>query len=96
MTQMESLACILGAFSAGKMPTQTQMNSWMDSFASQMDTLSNAAQDPSFGRLSSHGQKLSEDIKQLLFAYKVLGTKKNGVFIHITICIDGETMVSRR
>ncbi|GJJ13345.1 hypothetical protein Clacol_007597 [Clathrus columnatus] len=77
-TNMEYFATVLGALSAGKMPTQSQMNSWIDWTVRHIDGFSNVAEDPSGGRLSEHGRKLTEDFKQVLLAHKELGSKKNG------------------
>lgn len=87
-TQMESFASILGALSAGKMPSQSQINSWIDYVARQIDVLSNVSQDPSLGRLSDHGQRLTGDLKQVLLAYKELGNNKNGNFKAVFVLCD--------
>jgi len=75
---MESTASILGAFGAQKLPTQKQTNAWIDVVIYQIDQVSHVSKDSGTGHLSEHGLRLANDLKQVLLAYKELGTHKNG------------------
>ncbi|KAF8527534.1 hypothetical protein BU17DRAFT_81736 [Hysterangium stoloniferum] len=75
---MESMAKALGAFSAQKLPTQKQINAWIDFLIRQVDQVSTVPKESGSACLSEYGSKLANDFKQLLIAHKELGSSKNG------------------
>lgn len=77
---MESTATFIGAFSAGKLPTQQQTNDWIDYVVKQLDNVAEVSKTPGSAKLSENGTRIASDLKQILLAYKELGSRKNGVF----------------
>jgi hypothetical protein len=75
---MESASTILGAFSAGKLPSQKQTNEWIDFVVRQLDSWVEVPKSSGSAKLSERGSMLIRDMKQFLLAYKELGSHKNG------------------
>ncbi|KAF9011677.1 hypothetical protein BDZ89DRAFT_963742 [Hymenopellis radicata] len=73
---MENFTNILAAFNAGKLPSQEQLNRFIDFIKD--DVLVQAQAVAGSGNASSQGQMLAKHVGAVLNAYKVLGTNKNG------------------
>lgn len=74
-TQMK-LAQIIGAFQAGKFPSQQQIDAWVDYLAQ-----SGLLNEGSYGRtgaLSDEGAAVVSDLKRVLKLLKRIGDEKNG------------------
>jgi len=77
---MDSAAAVTGAFSARKLPSQEQTNEWIDFVIRQLDTYSELPKKTGDAKLSENGMRLINDFRQMLVAYKELGSRKNGMF----------------
>jgi len=75
-SQFDKAADILAALSAGKYPSQDQINRAFRLLLSS-DILKSGRNVPS-GPLSQHGQKVLDDIRTILQALISLGMEKNG------------------
>lgn len=75
---MERTTTVLAAFEAGKLPTTQQANNFIDWLShvgiTQLEPGANT-------ELSSQGRILADDVRNVLDAYKQLGTNKNCVFL---------------
>ncbi|THH32403.1 hypothetical protein EUX98_g1751 [Antrodiella citrinella] len=73
---MEKSANIIAAFDAGKIPSQQQINSFIDWLLNSALTQVEPSDDS--GELSEQGKILVGDVRNLLNAYKLAGEHKNG------------------
>ncbi|KAL4065007.1 hypothetical protein V8B97DRAFT_1176036 [Scleroderma yunnanense] len=71
---MDKLSSIIAAIDAGKLPTQQQINNYVDYTLSHI-VAPLEADDSS--KLSEPGRILAHDLRELLLPYKQLGTNKN-------------------
>lgn len=76
---MDNITTILAAFNAGKLPSQTQINQFIDWFQSYgLAQAKSATESATGGKLSSQGQELVKRVSAILSAYQALGNNKNG------------------
>lgn len=74
---MDKASSVLAALDAGKLPSTQQLNQFID----WLDHVGIASIEPmSSTNLSSQGRLLAKRVRQVLEAYKKLGTNKNGEF----------------
>lgn len=73
---MDKASSVIAALDAGKLPTQEQINSFIDWFLDSQ--LSQVEPSQESGELSQQGRVLVGDIRELLTAYKLAGEHKNG------------------
>ena len=73
---MDKSSSVIAALDAGKIPSQQQINAFIDWFL--QSPLSQVEPSPQGGDLSEQGRVLVNDIRDLLTAYKLLGEHKNG------------------
>lgn len=74
---MDKATSIAAALDAGKLPSTQQVNEFID----WLDKVGIASVEPaSNGNLSSQGRLLANRVRDVLNAYKQLGTNKNGEF----------------
>ncbi|KAG6810174.1 hypothetical protein H0H92_013012 [Tricholoma furcatifolium] len=79
---MDKATSVLAALDAGKLPSTQQLNSFID----WLDNVGIVTIEPSSsGNLSSQGRLLSKRARQVLDAYKKLGTNKNGQYMRVQI-----------
>ncbi|KAG6860980.1 hypothetical protein C0995_005216 [Termitomyces sp. Mi166 len=72
---MDKASSVLAALDAGKLPSTQQLNQFID----WLDQVGIASIEPSSSEnLSSQGRCLAKRVRQVLDAYKKLGTNKNG------------------
>jgi hypothetical protein len=73
---MDKTTSVIAALRAGKQPSQSQTNVWIEKLLQspliQVDKI------PSGGELSQNGKKLAQDLRNVLEAYKNYGAHKNG------------------
>lgn len=73
---MHRFSSVTAAFAAGKLPSQQQINDFID-YLAQSPILVN---DPNTtGQLSTQGKLLQQDILHVLITYKQLGDAQNGM-----------------
>ncbi|EIW84439.1 hypothetical protein CONPUDRAFT_135878 [Coniophora puteana RWD-64-598 SS2] len=72
---MDKTTSVVAALDAGKMPTQKQINQMFDWI---LDNMFSGLESSDAGKLSEPGKILAEGIRDILQAYKQLGTSKNG------------------
>jgi hypothetical protein len=73
---MDKITSIIAAFRAGKQPSQSQTNAWVEELL--QSELIKVEQTPGGGELSQNGKKLARDLRSVLEAYKTYGAHKNG------------------
>lgn len=72
---MDKAASVVAAFEAGKQPSQTQINAWIDYLLQSQ--LIKVEKTDSGGELSENGRKLAGDARTVLDAYKAYASSKN-------------------
>lgn len=75
---MEKSANILAALDAGKIPSQQQVNQFIDWLLNSALTQVEPSADG--GELSEQGKLLVGDVRNLLNAYKLAGEHKNSAY----------------
>ena len=73
---MDKASSVIAAFDAGKLPSQQQINDFIDWFLNS--GLSQVEPTSDQGELSQQGKVLVGDVRELLTAYKLAGEHKNG------------------
>ena len=73
---MDKASSVIAALDAGKLPSQQQINAFIDWFL--QSPLSQVEPSSQGGDLSEQGRVLVNDIRELLTAHKLLGDHKNG------------------
>ncbi|KAI0071485.1 hypothetical protein K474DRAFT_1668982 [Panus rudis PR-1116 ss-1] len=73
---MDQASSIIAAFDAGKLPSQQQINAFIDWLLNSALTQVEPSSDG--GELSAQGKTLVQDVRDLLNAYKLVGEHKNG------------------
>lgn len=78
-SKLDKTVDILGAFNAGKLPSQDQTNRILQLLL-RSDVLSNNAGGAlsGYGPLSQSGKKVVSDFKELVYATLLFGMEKNG------------------
>ncbi|KAI6039704.1 hypothetical protein EDC04DRAFT_3140724 [Pisolithus marmoratus] len=71
---MDKLASVIAAVEAGKLPTQSQISNYIDYTLTHIVT---PLEEGDSSRLSEYGSILAQDLREVLLAYKNLGTNKN-------------------
>ncbi|KAF9220450.1 hypothetical protein BS17DRAFT_804037 [Gyrodon lividus] len=71
---MAEISTIIAALDAGKLPTQSQVNAIIDWMLENLVIL---PESPDIEKLSELGKILARDLREVLVAYKQLGTSKN-------------------
>lgn len=75
---MDKTTSVLGAFEAGKIPSQDQLNAAIDwALAVAIPNVQGTA---NAAALSSQGQIIADGLRDVLLAYKQLGTNKNRAY----------------
>ncbi|KAA1475233.1 hypothetical protein DENSPDRAFT_866855 [Dentipellis sp. KUC8613] len=72
---MDKTTSVIAAFSAGKQPSQAQINNWIDFFL--QSELIQIEQTSRGGELSENGRVVARDLRHILEAYKSFGSSKN-------------------
>ena len=72
--KMDKLSSVIAAVDASKLPTEQQVNNYID-YVLKHIVAPLEADDST--RLSESGRVLAHDLRELLLAYKQLGTNKN-------------------
>lgn len=72
---MDKAASVVAAFEAGKQPSQTQINAWIDYLLQSQ--LIQVEKTESGGELSENGRRLAGDARNVLDAYKAYASSKN-------------------
>lgn len=72
---MDKAASVVAAFQAGKQPSQTQINAWVDYLLQSQ--LIQVEKTESGGELSENGRRLAGDARKVLDAYKAYASSKN-------------------
>lgn len=73
--KMEKTTSVLGAFEAGKIPSQDQFNKAIDWLLSL--ALPNIKGTANAANLSQQGRLIADGLREVMEAYKILGTNKN-------------------
>ncbi|EKM57069.1 uncharacterized protein PHACADRAFT_119248 [Phanerochaete carnosa HHB-10118-sp] len=73
---MEKASSIIAALDAGKLPSQQQIDQFIDWLL--QSGLTQVEPSPDYGELSQQGSVLVQDLRDVLNAYKQLGDSKNG------------------
>ena len=71
---MNKASSVVAAFDAGKLPSQQQINSFIDWL---LESALTQVEPSEGGELSAQGRVLVQDIRDLLEAYKLVGEHKN-------------------
>ena len=71
---MNKASSVVAAFDAGKLPSQQQINSFIDWL---LESALTQVEPSEGGELSAQGRVLVQDIRDLLEAYKRVGEHKN-------------------
>lgn len=74
---MDKATSVTAAFRAGKQPSQSQTNAWIDQLL-QCDLIQVEKTDD-VGELSQNGKKIARDFRAILEAYKGYSSQKNGM-----------------
>lgn len=74
---MDKASSVIAALDAGKLPTQQQIDQFIDSVLKSGLTQVEPSSD--YGELSEQGRSLVQDIRDILDAYKQIGDHKNSV-----------------
>ncbi|KAI0260070.1 hypothetical protein BC834DRAFT_942513 [Gloeopeniophorella convolvens] len=72
---MDKATSVVAALNAGKQPSQSQTNAWVEKFL--QSPLFQVEKSAGEGELSQNGQKLARDLRGVLEAYKAYGARKN-------------------
>jgi Family of unknown function (DUF5923) len=73
---MDKVTSVTAAFRAGKQPSQSQTNAWIEKLL-QCDLVQIEKTDD-VGELSQNGKKLAKDLRAILEAYKGYSSQING------------------
>jgi len=76
---MDKLSSVIAAIDAGKIPTQKQVD---DAIDWSLQNIIAGVESPDMGKLSEPGKVLARGLRDLLLAYRQLGTKKNCNYFH--------------
>ena len=79
---MDRASSVIAALDAGKLPSQQQINSFIDWFLNSQ--LSQVEPSSESGELSQQGKVLVGDLRELLTAYKLAGEHSNGTRLPCT------------
>lgn len=77
---MDKTTSVIAALRAGKQPSQSQTNAFIDKIL--QSELLQAEGATSGGELSQNGRKLAGDLRGILEAYKTYGAHKNRMPLH--------------
>lgn len=80
---MNKASDIVAALDAGKLPSQQQINQFIDWL--QNSGLTQVEPSPEYGELSEQGRVLVQDIRDVLDAYKKVGEHKNGTYLSCSV-----------
>lgn len=72
---MDKATSVIAALRAGKQPTQSQTNAWIEKLL--QSELLQVEQTAGGGELGQNGKKLARDLRGILEAYKIYGAHKN-------------------
>ncbi len=75
---MDKTTTILAALDAGKLPSQQQINAYLDWLLKSALTQVEPIAESEGGELSAEGKAIIGDLRELLTAYKLVGEHKNG------------------
>jgi hypothetical protein len=73
---MDKATSVIAALTAGKQPSQSQTNDWIEKLL-QSEFIQVEKTDD-VGELSQNGEKLARDFRAILEAFKAYGSHKNG------------------
>ena len=91
---MDRVADIIAAASAGKFPSQAQINQALQLLLRSEFLRTEAPMVP--GPLSARGRQIVEDLRELVEAVQVLGIQKNGAITFITLPLSLFYVARRR
>ena len=74
---MDKATSVIAALRAGKQPSQSQTNDWIEKLL-QSELFQFEETDDDVGELSQNGKKLARDLRAILEAFKTYGSHKNG------------------
>jgi hypothetical protein len=77
---MNNTTSVIAALRAGKQPSQSQTNAWIDKLL-QSELIQVEKTVGVGGELSRNGKKLAEDLRTILESYKNYGSHKNGTLL---------------
>jgi len=80
---MDKTTSVIAALRAGKQPSQSQTNAWIDKLL--QSELLQVEKTTSGGELSQNGGKLARDVRGILEAYKAYGAHKNSVSVYVSV-----------
>jgi hypothetical protein len=84
---MDKATSVIAALRAGKQPSQSQTNDWIEKLL-QSEFIQFEETDD-VGELSQNGKKLARDLRAILEAFKTYGSHKNGtVFLSFRFALD--------
>jgi len=73
---MDKATSVIAALSAGKQPSQSQTNNWIEKLL--QSEFIQVEETDDVGELSQNGKKLARDLRAILEAFKAYGSHKNG------------------
>jgi Family of unknown function (DUF5923) len=79
---MDKAISVAAALRAGKQPSQSQTNAWIEKLL-QCDLLQIEKTDD-VGELSQNGKRLARDLRAILEAYKGYSSQKNGTIFAVS------------
>lgn len=88
---MDKATSVTAAFRAGKQPSQSQTNAWIEKLL-QCDLIQIEKTDD-VGELSQNGKKLAGDLRAILEAYKGYSSQMNGTIVRRLLLVLVPTLL---